>query len=88
MTSFPFVLVTLFALTDGTTVTMETSERFRSPLKCGIQALILSENAKGRTYVCMTRQAAQSFFVNSGGGSAFGPKGTLSKASRRQGRLD
>lgn len=64
MTSLPYVLVVLFALGDGSALTMQTSQAFSSPLNCSMRAFIENESAQSRsygTYVCMARDNAATF---------------------------
>lgn len=55
MTSLPYVLVVLFALGDGSVMTMRTSQSFASPLTCSMRAFLENDDSRGRTYVCVTR---------------------------------
>ena len=58
MTTLPFVLVVLFTMDDGQISAMETMQQYSSPLSCSMRAFIESEQARDRTYVCMTRENA------------------------------
>lgn len=60
----PYVLVVLFALGDGSLLTMQTSQQFASPLSCSMQAFIENEKARARTYVCVTRDHAGTLLAN------------------------
>ena len=64
MTGLPYVLVVLFALGDGSVLTMQTSQSFTSPLNCSMRAFIENETGRQRshgTYVCMTSANAAVF---------------------------
>lgn len=64
MTGLPYVLVVLFALGDGSVLTMQTSQAFTSPLNCSMRAFIENEAVHARnygTYVCMTKDHAETF---------------------------
>ena len=64
MTGLPYVLVVLFALGDGSVLTMQTAQDFASPLNCSMRAFIENESPGLRsqgTYVCMTRGNAETF---------------------------
>ena len=61
MTSLPYVLIVLFALSDGSVGVMRTSQSFASPLTCSMQAFLENETAKDRTYVCVTLERAIAF---------------------------
>ena len=66
MTGLPYVLVVLFALGDGSVLTMQTSQAFTSPLNCSMRAFIENEAAVARcygTYVCMTKDNAENFLT-------------------------
>ena len=55
----PYVLIVLFALSDGSVVVMKTWESFASPITCSMQAFLENETVNDdRTYVCVTRQRA------------------------------
>jgi hypothetical protein len=58
MTSLPYVLIILFALSDGSVEVMTTSQGFASPLTCSMQAFLENETAHDRTYVCVSRERA------------------------------
>lgn len=58
MTSLPYVLIVLFALSDGSIEVMTTSQGFASPLTCSMQAFLENETARDRTYVCVSRERA------------------------------
>lgn len=67
MTALPYVLVVLFALGDGSVLTMQTSQAFASPLNCSMRAFIENEATPTRgygTYVCMTRASAATFLAD------------------------
>jgi predicted metal-dependent hydrolase len=64
MTGLPYVLVVLFALGDGSVLTMQTSQSFASPLNCSTRAFIENESVQSRshgTYVCMASANAAAF---------------------------
>ena len=66
MTGLPYVLVVLFALGDGSVLTMQTSQAFASPLNCSMRAFIENESVRTRsygTYVCMTKDNAATFLA-------------------------
>ena len=58
MTSLPYVLIVLFALNDGSFMVMRTSQSFASPLTCSMNAFLETETSKSRTYICVTRERA------------------------------
>ena len=88
MTPLPYVLIVLFALGDGSIMTMQTMQSFRSPLNCSMRAFIETETAGARsqgTYVCMTRDKAATF-LNSQNGDPLAAK--PEPTGMTQGRLD
>ena len=58
MTALPYVIVVLFAMSDGSVVAMNTWQSFASPLSCAMQAFLENETANQRTYVCVMRERA------------------------------
>ncbi len=64
MTGLPYVLVVLFALGDGSVLPMSTTQQFRSPLSCSMKAFLENENARGRTYICVTLDHAAALVAN------------------------
>jgi hypothetical protein len=58
MTGLPYVLIVLFAMSDGSVSAMRTAESYASPLKCSMRAFLENETARDRTYVCVTRDRA------------------------------
>lgn len=63
MTSLPYVLVVLFAMSDGSVAPMATSQGFASPLACSMRAFMENEGAGERVYVCVTRERAELLFA-------------------------
>ena len=63
MTSLPYVLVVLFAMSDGSVAPMATSQGFASPLACSMRAFMENESARERVYVCVTRERAEMLLV-------------------------
>ncbi len=64
MTDLPYVQVILFALGDGSFITMDTSLQYRSPLSCSMAAFMENEKSRDRTYVCVTREDAVALLDN------------------------
>lgn len=60
MTSqLPYILLMLFAMPDGGHTVTETAQRYESPPSCSIRALIENDRADDRTYICVTRDHAE-----------------------------
>lgn len=59
MTQLPYVLLVLFAMPGGGHTVMETTQQYDSPLSCSMRAFIENEHVTDRTYVCVTRQHAE-----------------------------
>jgi len=55
----PYVLLVLFAMPDGGHTVTETAFQYESPLSCSMRAFIENDQAKDRTYVCVTRANAE-----------------------------
>tara|TARA_R110000787_G_scaffold75747_10_gene167496 strand:+ start:1646 stop:1912 length:267 start_codon:yes stop_codon:yes gene_type:complete len=77
VTSLPYVLVILFALGDGSVITMNTEEQFSSPLSCSMKAFIENEKSRGRTFICVTRDHAVRLVANN-------PDDRLPKAAKKK----
>jgi hypothetical protein len=90
MTPLPYVLVVLFALGDGSIMTMQTMQSFTSPLNCSMRAFIETETAGARsqaTYVCMAREKA-AVFLDGQGRDPLAAKPAAPPPGMRQGRLE
>ena len=64
MTGLPYVLVVLFALGDGSVITMNTKQQYASPLSCSMQAFLENEKSRDRTFICVTRDHAVRLVAN------------------------
>jgi hypothetical protein len=58
MTGLPYVLIVLFAMSDGSVATMRTSQGFASPLACSMRAFQENDGVRDRTYVCVGAEHA------------------------------
>ncbi len=65
MSQLPYVLLVLFAMPDGGHAVMKTAQQYDTPLSCSTRAFIENDQVTDRTYVCVTRDDAESLLRTS-----------------------